>query len=135
MTAVREELPEGRYGRGRDADARADRTLKRAGVVLGAIAVVLVGWFGWAKITGTQVSGEVIKFQVVSDAAVQVHIEVLKDAGTTAVCTLRSVSEDGDEVGRRDVRLSAHKSQIDTVLTIRTTARATSAELVGCQPA
>jgi hypothetical protein len=135
MTAVREQLPEGRYGRGSDADARADRTLKRVGVVLGAIALVLIGWFGWTKIAGTQVSGEVIKFQVVSDTAVQVHIEVLKDAGTTAVCTLRSVSEDGDEVGRRDVRLSAHRTQIDTVVTIRTTARGTSAELVGCQPA
>jgi hypothetical protein len=135
MTAVREQLPEGRYGRGSDADARADRTLKRVGAVLGTLALLLVGWYGWAKITGTQVSGEVIKFQVVSDSAVQAHIEVLKDSGTTVVCTLRSVSEDGVEVGRRDVRLTAHKSQIDTVITIRTTARGTSAELVGCQPA
>ena len=135
MTAVREQLPEGRYGRGRDADARADRTLRRAGVVLGAIAVVLVGWYGWAKITGTRVSGEVIKFQVVSDAEVQAHIEVRKDSGVTAVCTLRSVSEAGAEVGRRDVRLTGRSTEIDRVITIRTTDRATSAELVGCQPA
>lgn len=135
MTAAREQLPEGRYGRGSDADARADRTLKRAGIVLGALGLVLVGWFGWAKIAGTRVSGEVIKFQVVSDKAVQAHIEVRKDAGITAVCTLRSVSVDGSEVGRRDVRLADHRSRIDTVVTIRTTARGTSAELVGCQPA
>jgi hypothetical protein len=132
MTAVREQLPEGRYGSGR-SDAQADRTLKRVGVVLAAIAVVLLGWYGWAKIAGTQVSGEVIAFQVVSDQAVQVHLEVRKDAGVTGVCTLRSVAEDGTEVGRRDVRLTQHTGRIDTVVTIRTTARGTSAELVGCQ--
>jgi len=132
MTAVREELPEGRYGRSR-SDAQADRTLRRVGFVLGAVALVLVGWYGWAKIAGTQVSAQVITFQVASDHAVETHIEVRKDSGVTAVCTLRSVSEDGTEVGRRDVRLTERKSRIDTVVTIRTTARGTSAELVGCQ--
>lgn len=132
MTAIREALPEGRYGRGR-SDAQADRTLRRVGAVLAVLAVLLVGWYGWAKITGTQVSGQVIAFDVVSDQAVQVHVEVRKDTDVTGVCTLRSVAEDGTEVGRRDLRLTEHSSRIDTVVTIRTTARGTSAELVGCQ--
>jgi hypothetical protein len=132
MTAVREELPEGRYGSGR-SDAQADRTLRRVGFVLAAVALVLIGWYGWTTVAGTKVSAEVITFQVVSDHAVDTHLEVRKDSGVTAVCTLRSVAEDGTEVGRRDVRLTQHSSRIDTVVTIRTTARGTSAELLGCQ--
>ncbi|MDX6312513.1 MAG: hypothetical protein QOF84_6815 [Streptomyces sp.] len=134
MTAVREELPEGRYGRGL-SDAQADRTLRRVGFVLAAVALVLIGWYGWTTVAGTQVSAEVITFEVVSDHAVDTHLEVRKDSGVTAVCTLRSVAADGTEVGRRDVRLTQHSSRIDTVVTIRTTARGTSAELLGCQTA
>jgi hypothetical protein len=135
MSAVRDGLPEGRYGRGADADARADRRLRVIGSVLGVVLLLFVGWIGWDKLAGTEVSAEVIKFQVVSAQEVQVHIEVRKDAGVTAVCTLRSLSEDHGEVGRKDVRLPQHTSRIDTVVTLRTTSRGTSAELVGCQGA
>lgn len=135
MSAGPDGLPEGRYGRGADADARADRRLRLVGSVLGVVLLLFVGWIGWDKLTGSEVSAEVIKFKVVTDQEVQAHIEVRKDAGVTAVCTLRSLAEDHGEVGRKDVRLKQHTSRIDTVVTIRTTSRGTSAELVGCQPA
>ncbi|WP_431960109.1 DUF4307 domain-containing protein [Actinacidiphila sp. bgisy160] len=135
MSAVRDGLPEGRYGRGTDDDARADRRLRLVGSVLGVVLLLFLGWIGWDKLAGTEVSAEVIKFQVVSDQEVQVHIEVRKDAGVTAVCTLRSLAEDHSEVGRKDVRLKQHTGRIDTVVTIRTTSHGASAELVGCQPA
>lgn len=135
MSAGPDGLPEGRYGRGADADARADRRLRLVGSVLGVVLLLFVGWIGWDKLTGSEVSAEVIKFKVVTDQEVQAHIEVRKDAGVTAVCTLRSLAEDHGEVGRKDVRLNQHTSRIDTVVTIRTTSRGTSAELVGCQPA
>jgi hypothetical protein len=51
------------------------------------------------------------------------------------VCTLRSQATDQSEVGRRDVTVSKHGTTVDTVVTIRTTARGTPAELLGCQPA
>jgi hypothetical protein len=133
MAAVREGLPEGRYGRG--ADARADRRLKVIGLVLGVLALVGVGWFGWHSVAGTEVSGEVIKSRAVSEQAVEIHLEVRKDAGTVAVCTLRSVDEDHTEVGRMDVTLRDHEKQVDTVVTMRTTHRGQTAELLGCKPA
>ncbi|MFF3248008.1 DUF4307 domain-containing protein [Streptomyces sp. NPDC002870] len=131
MTAVREQLPEGRYGR--SADERADRTLKVVGAGLGVVLLSVVGWFGYDYIAGQKISAEVIKFKVVSDTEVQAHLEVRKDADATGTCTLRSRSEDGSEVGRIDVVVERPgEKRIDQVVTVRTTARATSAELEQC---
>ncbi|MGW7052582.1 DUF4307 domain-containing protein [Streptomyces sp. NPDC054887] len=131
MTAVRQDLPEGRYGR--SADERADRKLKILGAVLGAALLAMTAWFGYDYITGQRISAEVIKFDTVSDSEVKVHLEVRKEAGATGTCTLRSLAEDGAEVGRRDVRVErAGVDRFDEVYSVRTTARATSTELTGC---
>lgn len=129
MTAVR---PADRYGRGPDADARADRQLRIAAIVLGALAVLGIGWYGWTSLTGDQVSGQVVAFRAVSDQAMEIHLEVRKGAGTVAVCTLRSQDKEHNEVGRKDVRLAQHAEQVDTVVTVRTTARGETGELVHC---
>ncbi|MFJ7066721.1 DUF4307 domain-containing protein [Streptomyces sp. NPDC101115] len=130
MSAVREGLPEGRYGR--SADERADRTLKIVGAVLGTLLLAVTGWFGWYYVVDSKISAELIKFDVVSDNEVQVHLEIRKDADARGVCTLRSRSEDGAEVGRKDVAVDEAGGRVDEVYSIRTTARATSAELIGC---
>ncbi len=131
MSAVREELPEGRYGR--SADERADRKLKIVGAVLGVALLGMTGWFGYDYIASQKISGELIKFDVTSDSEVQVHLEVRKDADATGTCTLRSRAEDGSEVGRVDVPVDQlGDKRIDQVVKVRTTARATSAELVEC---
>ncbi|MFF8956530.1 DUF4307 domain-containing protein [Streptomyces sp. NPDC014894] len=131
MTAVREELPEGRYGR--SADERADRKLKILGAVLGVGFLGMVGWFGYDYVSGERISAEVIKFSVTSDSEVQVHLEIRKDSDAAGTCTIRSRSEDGAEVGRLDVAVdAAGDRRIDEVFRIRTTARATSAELAQC---
>ncbi|MGW7370036.1 DUF4307 domain-containing protein [Streptomyces sp. NPDC054841] len=130
MTAAREGLPRDRYGR--SADERADRKLKIVGAVLGVGLLGMIGWFGYDYVSGQRISAEVIKFDVSADDEVQVHLEVRKDKGAQGYCTLRSRAEDGSEVGRRDVRFDARESRIDEVVTVRTTAKATSAELVGC---
>ncbi|MFE6226443.1 MULTISPECIES: DUF4307 domain-containing protein [unclassified Streptomyces] len=130
MSAVREQPPEGRYGR--SADERADRKLRIAGAVLGTLFVAMIGWFGWHHVVDSKISAEMIKFDVVSDTEVQVHLEIRKDQGVEGVCTLRSRSEDGAEVARKDVTVSEPGSRVDRVYTLRTTARATSAELMGC---
>ncbi|MFI9581202.1 DUF4307 domain-containing protein [Streptomyces sp. NPDC052236] len=131
MTAVREELPEGRYGR--SVDERADRKLRILGAVLGVALLGMTGWFGYDYIASQKISGEVIKFDVTSDTEVQVHLEVRKDAGATGTCTLRSRAEDGSEVGRVDVAVDQRgDKRTDQVVKVRTTARATSAELVEC---
>jgi len=133
MTALSQELPEGRYGR--SADARADRRLRQAAIALGVVLAIVVGWFGWQSLAGGQVSGQLIKFKVVSAKAVEVHLEINKGADTVGVCTVRALDVGQNEVGRLDVPFAEHKGQVDTVVTIRTTGRATAAELVDCQRA
>ncbi|MYV54951.1 DUF4307 domain-containing protein [Streptomyces sp. SID3212] len=130
MAVVREQLPQGRYGR--SADQRADRRLKITGAVLGALAVVLLGWYGYHSIAGQSVSGELIKFKRISATSVEAHLEVRKKRDATGACTLRSLAESGAEVGRKEVRFTKGETRVDEVVTIRTTESATATELVGC---
>lgn len=130
MTAVRDGLPEGRYGR--SSAGKGDRGLKITGGVLGVALLGVVAWCGISYIGGEKLSGRVITWETVSDSAVKVHLEVVKDEDAKGVCTLRSVSADKAEVGRKDVTVDRRGKQIDTVVTVRTTGRATTAELVGC---
>ncbi|MFG2294949.1 DUF4307 domain-containing protein [Streptomyces sp. NPDC048603] len=137
MGSVREGLPgglpEGRYGR--SADERADRKLKIIGSVLGVGLLGLVGWIGWDYVAGQSVSAEVIKYDVVSDSEVRVHLEVRKEAGVTGVCTLSSQDKTHGEVGRADFTFAQPGERVDEMVTLKTTGRATMIELVGCQPA
>ncbi|MFF8266417.1 DUF4307 domain-containing protein [Streptomyces sp. NPDC016562] len=133
MSAVREGLPEGRYGR--SADERADRKLKIIGAALGAVLLGVIGWIGWDYVAGQAVSAEVIKFQVVSDTEVKVHLEVRKESSVTGVCTLSSQNEEHAEVGRADYTFAQAEGRVDEVVSLKTTGRATMIELVGCQPA
>lgn len=136
MTAASDQPPAGRYGRHGAADqARRDRTLKRVGAVLGVGMLALLTWWGYSYIAGRDVSAELIRYKVLSDEKVQVHLEVRKDPGTTAVCTVRSRAADGGEVGRADFTFDARTDRVDEIVTLRTIARATNAELVGCQAA
>jgi hypothetical protein len=130
MSTASTRLPEGRYGR--SADERADRGLKVIGTVLGAALLALVGYFAYHYVGGNKISGEVITFSAVSDKAVEVHLEVRKDADVSGYCTLRSQSSDGAEVGRADFRFDQRSSRVDKVVTLRTTARGTTAQLLGC---
>ncbi|WP_413801075.1 DUF4307 domain-containing protein [Streptomyces iranensis] len=132
MAAVREGLPDGRYGR--SADARADRTLKIVGAVLGAGLLALIAWFGYDYIAGQDVSGRLTGFKVVADDAVEVRLEITKDKDATGVCTVRTLDEYHDEVGRKDFTFGQPQEDMVKVVTVRTTVRATSAELIDCEP-
>ncbi|MFF4525010.1 DUF4307 domain-containing protein [Streptomyces bluensis] len=129
MSTASTQLPEGRYGR--SADERADRKLKIIGAVLGAGLLVLMGWFAYHYVVGNKISAELIAFKTSADE-VQVHLEVRKDAGASGYCTVRSQAEDGAEVGRADFRFDGDATRIDKVVTLRTTTRGTTAELLGC---
>ena len=129
MSTASTRLPEGRYGR--SSDARADRRLKVAGTVLGAALLALIGYFAYHYVAQSDISAQVVTFQA-SDDAVKVHLEVHKDSGTSGYCTLRSQGADGAEVGRADFRFPGSATRVDTVVTLRTTAKGMTAELLGC---
>jgi hypothetical protein len=129
MSTASARLPEGRYGR--STEERADHTLKIVGSVLGALLLVLVGWFAYHYIAQNKISAEVITFDASRDA-VNIHLEVRKDADATGYCTLRSQAADGSEVGRADFRFGTDATRIDKVVTLRTTSPGTTAELLGC---
>jgi hypothetical protein len=124
MSTASTRLPEGRYGR--SSDERADHKLRIAGAVLGALLLALIGYFASHYVVQNKISAEVITFDS-QKAAVQVHLEVRKDSGTSGYCTIRSQAADGSEVGRADFRFGG-----DKVVTLRTTAPGTTAELLGC---
>ncbi|MFC7217277.1 DUF4307 domain-containing protein [Streptomyces polyrhachis] len=125
--------PEGRYGPARADDARADRRLKVLGAVLGALGLGVIGWFGYDYVSGSEVSGQLTAFRVESAARTTAELEVRKDAGAGGVCTVRALAQDKAEVGRRDVRIAPGHAAESVTAVVRTTARATSVELVGCQ--
>lgn len=133
------ELPEGRYGRRSGnaglgvRDARTDRQLKIVGGVLGALALAVIVWIGVGYVTGQSVSAQVIGFHVDSAHSVRTHLEVRKDAGAKGVCTVRTRAESGEEVGRKDLRVAGRAKELNEIVTVRTTSRATSADLVGCR--
>jgi hypothetical protein len=129
MSTASTQLPEGRYGR--SSDERADHKLKTAGAVLGALLLALIGYFAYHYVVQNKISGEVIAFDA-KKSAVEVHLEVRKDSGTSGYCTIRSQAADGSEVGRADFRFDGAATRIDKVVTLRTTAPGTTAELLGC---
>ncbi|MFI6930218.1 DUF4307 domain-containing protein [Streptomyces sp. NPDC050287] len=129
MSTVSTRPPEGRYGR--SSDERADHKLKIAGTVLAVLLLALVGYFAYHYVGQNKISAEVIAFDAGKDA-VQVHLEVRKDAGASGYCTVRSQAENGAEVGRADFRFTGDATRIDKVVTLRTTSPGTTAELLGC---
>ncbi|MFE9994448.1 DUF4307 domain-containing protein [Streptomyces avermitilis] len=129
MSTASTQLPEGRYGR--SADERAEHKLKIVGGILAVALLALFGYFAYHYVVQNKISGEVITFKA-SDDAVKVHLEVRKDADATGYCTVRSQAADGSEVGRADFRFTGHDTRIDKVVTLRTTALGTTAELLGC---
>ncbi|KRV46985.1 hypothetical protein AQ490_09495 [Wenjunlia vitaminophila] len=133
MSATLSGPPAGRYGR--TTAESSVRRLRRVGMVLAVAGVAVIGWFGWAYVDKQDISGQLVRFKVVSDSRVEVHLEVHKPKDQDGVCTLRSRGEDGAEVGLKDVRIAERSEVVNTVVELRTTARATTAELVRCQPA
>lgn len=129
MSTASTQLPEGRYGR--SSDERADHKLRIAGAVLGTLVLLLIGYFAYHYVGQNKISGEVIAFDA-KKTAVQVHLEVRKDSGTSGYCTVRSQAADGSEVGRADFRFSGDATRIDRLVTLRTTSPGTTAELLGC---
>lgn len=106
------------------------------GIALAVLLVALVAWLGSSYIvTASKLNGAVPTFDIVSDSQVQAELSVLKDSGTGGTCTIRSQAADGSVVGQLDVPVPKQGTSFVQSVTIRTTARGTTAELMGCTPA
>jgi hypothetical protein len=122
--------PEGRYGRRDEKKARARG--KRVYYVTVGLVVALVAAIGWKYASGQSVNGELQTFQVISDHEVRITLQVSKPSDKAVSCTVRSRDTDGNEVGRLSVEIPAGTSDAQQTVTLKTTARGTTGELVGC---
>jgi uncharacterized protein (DUF58 family) len=124
-----------RYGRKtpRSGGRGSDRNMRIAFVVFLVLLVSGTVWIGLDN-ANRDVRASIPSFKVTSDRSVEVQVEVVKDKTKEAVCVLRSRSEDGAEVGRKEVRIPAADSRTTTVTEVlQTTARPNTAELDGCK--
>ncbi|MER8182904.1 DUF4307 domain-containing protein [Kitasatospora sp. NPDC094015] len=127
-------VPEGRYSR--RTDQEADRRLRIAAVVCGALFLGLFGWLGVSYLLReTTMNATVPTFESVSDSELQLQLSVSKSEGTAGSCTVRSQGADGSVVGMSDFPVPAAGDRYSAVVTLRTTARGTTAEVLGCTPA
>jgi Domain of unknown function (DUF4307) len=128
------QLPEGRYGR--RGNSESDRRLKVVGAVCAVLGLGLIAWLGGSYLLReTKINGSVPTFQVLSDSEVRLQLTVRKSDGQAGTCTVRSQGEDHGVVGVADFPVPAAGSSYDATVTLRTTARGTTAELLGCTPA
>ncbi|MCW2715670.1 MAG: hypothetical protein JWN88_2717 [Frankiales bacterium] len=98
--------------------------------LLAAIGSTLRSRFG-----GDAVRGQVLGYDVRSDAEVVIDLEVSKSAGRQAYCVVRARGRDGTEVGRDVAVLDAVGSPERTArgtFSLATTARAVTGEVRAC---
>ena len=104
-------------------------------VLLLLAVVAAVASYAWSRYGGEQVRGQVTAFDIRSDRAVEMDLEVAKTAGAPAYCVIRARAEDGLEVGR-DVAVLDAVGTPDRVVrgtfVLETSRRAITAELAGC---
>ena len=96
--------PPGRY------DDPAQGAGRLTAVVLAVLVVALVGTAVstlWTRFGGERATAQVVDFQVLSDRAVRIDVQVTKPDGAAAYCLLRARGADGAEVGREIVTLAA----------------------------
>ena len=122
--------PEGRYGRRDEKQARTRG--KRVYYVTVALVVALVAAIGYKYASGQSVNGELQTFQVISDHEVRITLQVTKPSDKAASCTVRSRDANGDGVGRVSVSIPKCSGDTQTTVLLKTTARGTTGELVGC---
>lgn len=126
--------PPGRYD---PPSPVAQRVVAVLLVLLVAAVVAAVASYAWSRYGGEQVRGQVTGFDIRSDRAVEMDVEVAKTAGAPAYCVIRARGRDGLEVGR-DVAVLDAVGTPDRVVrgtfVLETSRRAITAELAGCTP-
>lgn len=127
-----QQLPEGRYG----ARARTRRRPVLRWLLTGTVLVVLTiaSVVSYRNIGSAPIEGKQVAFEVLDESSVQITFQVRRDEpGRPVDCVVRARSEDGAEIGRKEVlvRPSEGTTTIEETV-LRTSALATTGEVFGC---
>jgi len=118
-----------RYGRGRSASRRWTIV---AGVVVGAVAVGLLGWMTIAS-TLDAVDAETTGFEVTGEHSVTLRFQISAPAGRTVACAIEAQDEEHGVVGWRVVEYPGSDTQARAFReSIPTTAEATTGLVNSC---
>jgi hypothetical protein len=106
--------------------------------VLAALVLALVAAVAstlWSRFGGERATVQVVDFQVLSEDAVRIDVQVTKPEGAAAYCLLRARGADGAEVGREIVEVAEPGTAGRSVRReheLTTRERAVTGEAVGC---
>lgn len=126
-----QQVPEGRYGsRGR---ARSRPWLRRSLFGLAVLLFLAAAVIGYQNIGSQPIEGKQSAFAVLDDRSVRITTEVRRDEPERpAECVVRARSEDGEEVGRKEVLIPPGENATHRDTVLRTTSKATIGEVYGC---
>ncbi|CAN5301717.1 hypothetical protein BH20ACT5_BH20ACT5_01690 [soil metagenome] len=97
--------------------------------VLAGVAIVLGGM---RALNPAPIEAGVVSYEVLSDAAVRIDLQVRRDtAGAAAECIVRSRGQAGNEVGRGVVEIPPEVTRVS--VTLATTERAVTGEVEACR--
>lgn len=129
MTAARPSAapPRDRYG---DPGRRPSPALR---VVVGVLAAAFVGWVLWAGIGAArpEIGGQVVRFSVVSDEAIDVTVEPTPEAPGRFTCSVQVLDRQKAVVGVAEVRLDGDTDRARSVR-VETRDRAVAALVGAC---
>lgn len=133
-----------------DRDPTVDERLRRRyppallprPVLVGLVAVLVVGALGWLVWTASvrsnpPVSGQVASFRIVSDTQIDLTLTVDRpDPSVPVVCTVIAQASNFERVAELPVEVGASEHRVvDVPVSMKTFRRATSASLDHCAPA
>ncbi len=104
------------------------------------LAVLLVAAFvtvlGWAalRVADPAVTSKVLAWSILADDHVRVTFEVRRSADQPVTCVVRAQDETRLDVGYATVTLPSGTTYVQPTYQLRTNARATIVEVLGCAP-
>lgn len=124
-------LPEGRYGRSlqRRTPPWVRVTLLVAGVAVGGV----LAFVGYQNLGTSPIEGKQTAYEVLDNTSVKISFEVAREQPERpAVCIVRARSQDGDEVGRREVLVAPGRGTVIESAVVKTSRPAVTGVVFGC---
>lgn len=121
-----------------DAIARAPRRLRPAHAIIGVVvAVAAAGWaYVMANVGQTPgIVAQTVAFRVIDDHAVEIDYSVTKPTDREVRCVLRALDVNFAEVARVEITVLGGTAHVAREQLLRTSARATSAQVMDCAEA